>query len=108
MITKSTMDSGELMESMTGYEEQTIEERFGAMPDVLIATKWTTGLRALAMIVIVRGLKADDVKDPQGKAYKRVMEMTFKEVTDFFPQEADEPVPDEPVTPVGEDDSSAA
>lgn len=109
MIEKSTMDTGEVLESLTGYEELEIEQRFGAMPDVLLTTKSTTGLRALAAVVIARDLEAQDVKDPKAKAYRHVMGLTLAQVTDFFPDEEEEPAldGDEPVTPAGEDDSSA-
>ncbi|NYD43931.1 hypothetical protein [Nocardioides panaciterrulae] len=107
MIEKSTMGTSEVLESLTGYDEQEIEARFGAMPDVLLTTKPSTGLRALAMVVVGRDLDAQEIKDAKGKAYRHVMGLTLAQVSDFFPDDVEEVDPDEPETPAGEGDSSA-
>lgn len=108
MPTASTLGVDELVETLTGYEEQEIEGRFGATPDLLLATKPVMALRALAMVEVGRALTAQDVKDPKNKAYKQAMTMTLKEVETFFPDEAPEVDPEQPVTATGEGDGSDA
>lgn len=105
MITKTTLTIDDMVESLTGHEENDIEGRFGFDPTTLLETKATMGLRALVYVLAKRDLTEQDVKDPGGKAYKHAMDFTLKQVGDFFPDEVEEPVPSEPVTPAGKGDS---
>lgn len=107
MITKSPIGYEEATESLTGYEELDVERRFGYDPSTLLETKPIMGMRALAYVLVVRDLKAEDVKDPEGKAYKHVMGMSLKQASEFWPDVVEDPTPETPVTPAGEDDSSA-
>lgn len=102
----SSIGVEEMTETLTGYEENDIERRFGSDVATLLE-KGIPGLRALTYIAFKRDLIAGDVKDPDTKAYKQVMEMPLKAVGEFWPDEDQEPVPDEPVTPMGEGDNSA-
>lgn len=103
MIEKSDLSVEELVETLTGFEEQDIEQNFGAQVDDLLQLKPTMGLRALAIVAVKRALVTQDVKAPGSKAHKHVMEMTLKEVNAFFPGDEPEVDPEQPVTPAGED-----
>lgn len=95
----------EAIESLTGYEEVAVHERFGAYPDDLIGINALRGMRALAFVLTARELKRADAKNPDAKAYEQVMAMTLKQVSDFFPDVDDEVMPEEPVTDTGKGDS---
>lgn len=107
MITSSSISIEEAVETLTGYEEQEIEKRFGAQFDDLLEVKPITGMRAVAAVMIARDLKAQGASDPQGQAYAHVMEMTLRQASEFWSVE-DEPeaMPDEPDTESGKDDST--
>ena len=105
MITKAEQSVSDTRDSLTGYDEIEIEKRFGADIQDLLETLPIKGGRALALIVILRGLREDDVKDPAGKAYAAAMGMTVTQLNEFFPDESPEVVEDEPVTDAGKDDS---
>jgi hypothetical protein len=107
MITISPIGVDEATGTLTGYEENDVEARFGVDPMTLLETKPIMAMRALAYVMVVRDLVAQDVKDPKGKAFKHVMELSVTQIGDFFPDEADEPLPEEPETTAGEGDSSA-
>lgn len=89
---KLTVD--EHMELLTGFDEVAIEERFGKDIDSL---RFTMSLRALAFTSRTRN------GQPAKDAYKAVMSLTLKELGDLFADDADEPMPDEPVTEPGKD-----
>lgn len=97
----SDLDLADLLNSLTGYEEIAVEQKFGADPYTLLTTNVIKCMRAGAMIVHKRqGLK-------DGDAYKAAMSLTSKELDAFFPDSEDEPLPDEPVTEAGKDDSAS-
>ena len=102
MIDKTSMDVSEVVETLTGYEERNIEQRFGAIIGDLLEERPTSGLRALVMVLVARDLVAQDVKNPQGKAFEHVMGMTLKQVDDFFPEYVEPEVdPEQPETEAG-------
>lgn len=111
MITKATQSVSDTRDSLTGYDEVEVEKYFADDIQNLLEDRPIKAGRALAYIVILRGLREDDVKNPSGKAYARVMEMTVSELNEFFPDDPDDPgedFDDEPVTPEGKDDSQPA
>lgn len=89
----------EMLDSLTGYEEQAIENQFGADIYALLNNA-TKASRALVFTSLNReeGSKPAEVR-------KRVMGMTIREINAFWQDDADEPMPDEPVTASGKDDS---
>lgn len=101
-INTSPIGLEEAVESFTGYEEQKIEKQFGGSIAELLEHNPTIGLRAAAFIVILRALRGQDVKSPEIKAFDQAMQMSMKQANDFFPEDEEEPIPDEPVTPAGE------
>lgn len=103
MITSAEMSVDEALDTLTGYEEQAIEKRFGFPYEVLLVRKPTTALRAVMFALITRDLNSQDVKDPEGKSYRHVMERSVKDVTDFFPEPPAEENPDLPVSESGKD-----
>lgn len=105
--TGSEIGIEEITGTLTGYEENEIESRFGADVNTLVDLKPIMGIRSLAYIVSVRALRDADVKGPEEKAYKHVMSMTMRQVGDFFPDEEPDIDPDDPVTAAGEGDDSA-
>lgn len=107
LLKESPIGVEETTESLTGYEENEIESRFGSDIGALADAKPVMGLRALAYVMTVRDLKAADVQSPEEKAFKHVMSMTMRGVQDFWPDELPDIDPDEPVTAAGEGDDSA-
>lgn len=87
MISKTDQSVTEVVETLTGFEEQHIEKSFGGQIEDLLAMKPTMGLRALAIVMVKRDLVEQDVKNPDTKAFKHVMDMTLKQVNDFFPDD---------------------
>lgn len=86
--------------SLTGFEETTIEERFGEPIGQLMAKALSKAGRALIFIVEIRnGAKTAD-------AYKKSMGMRLVDVNSRFFEEDDEDEDDEdPETPEGKGDS---
>ncbi|WP_235739035.1 hypothetical protein [Nocardioides alcanivorans] len=98
----SDLDLGDLLNSANGYEEIAVEQRFGADPYALLGTNVIKCMRAGVFIVHRRrGAKDAD-------AYKAAMELTSEALNAFFPDDEDEPMPEEPVTEAGKDDSESA
>jgi len=95
---KPTVD--EVVESLTGYEEDEIEKRFGADINTLLIGKPTRGLRALIFVVKAR-------QDPK-TAYKDAMNLALKELDPFFADDGDEPMPEAPITESGKEADAAA
>lgn len=94
------LTAGEIVESLTGYEEDEIEKRFGADVNVLLATKPMRALRALIFTVLAR--------TGEKTAYKDAMSMPAKDVSPWFAEDEDEPMPEEPITESGKEASGAA
>jgi hypothetical protein len=99
--TKLSME--DITRSLTGYEENEIEERFGHPIGVLLQIALTKSGRALIFVVENRELggKPD-------KAYHRAMSLTVGEVNDRFldaDEDEDDVDPDRPDTDQGKGDS---
>lgn len=91
---------GEVMDSLTGFDELAIRAQFG---DPVERLGGTMIMRALHMVTLRRadpGLKAPD-------AYSQVMALPLGDVTGLY-REDDETDPEDPVTPSGEGDSTPA
>lgn len=94
----------ELVSSLTGYEDQAIEDRFGRTIAQLLDANAIKACRALLFVEA----KRRGVRD--GDAYKQVMGMTISEVDSSFKDEAedaDDLNPDEPYTEQGKGDSTS-
>ena len=89
---------GDMLESLTGFEELAITKNFDADIATLLATQATMAGRALVFI----DRKRKGLSDPEAK--KASMEMTLKTVDDYFAEDEDEVMPEEPVTEAGKDD----
>lgn len=89
----------EAIESLTGYEEEAIVKKFGTDIDSL---RTSMQLRALIFTFDVRN------GDEQKAAYEHAMSLPAKAFLDHFssPDDVDDVMPDEPVSAVGEDDTS--
>lgn len=96
----SELPLSDVLNSCTGFEELAVEQRFGADPYTLLGTNVVKCMRAAAFVVHKRTGKND--RD----AYKAAMDLTSKDLDDFFPDDEDEPMPEEPVTDLGKDDSA--
>ena len=89
---------GEMLESLTGFEEIAISKQFDADIATLLATQATMAGRALVFI----DQKRQGLSDSEAK--KVSMEMTLKAVDGYFAEDEDAAVPEEPVTEAGKDD----
>jgi hypothetical protein len=93
--------ANEMLESLTGYDEQAIAKHFGAEALELAEKKPTMLARALAFVHMTR-----EGKDA-ATAKKEAMGLTIRQANDFFQESEDEVMPEEPVTEAGEGDSAA-
>lgn len=92
--------------SLTGYEEDAIEEHFGAPPAVLMMQPSLSKIKR-ALIFTDRVRQGDKV----GPALRYAKSLTLLEVVDAFlddDEDAEDFNPDEPDTEQGKDDSSSA
>jgi hypothetical protein len=95
---KLTLD--EAVESLTGFDEIAIEKKFGHDITTLLTDHAIRAMRATAFVLKRReGLNDAD-------AYKASMDMTIGQTQDFFADEPDELMPEEPSTELGKDDSA--
>ena len=106
--TSSELGMNEFVETLTGHEEAAVEQRFGLDPYALLETSDVKASRALVYVHQARHLKTLDVKNHEPKAYASAMDMTLKQVGDFWPDDVEEPNPEQPVTPAGEGDTADA
>lgn len=98
----------EVLDSLTGYDEQAIEQRFGGDINTLLRTNATKASRSLVYILLKRENEAADTQNPDGKAYKKVMGIPMAEITDYFGDDVDEIDENSPVTESGKDDEQPA
>ncbi len=88
----------EVIESLTGYEELAIKEKFKATLGALFDEAISTAQRGLAFVLYTR--QENGPKD----AYKAAMTLTVGQLDDVFATDDDDEVFDEdPVTPAGKD-----
>lgn len=99
----SGLSYNELSQSLTGYDELAIEEKFNFAYDRLLGLSFVKAGRALLFVHFRRNGLTDD------EAYKKVMRMTVRETNDAFvdaDDDADDLDPDEPDTEQGKDGST--
>lgn len=90
----------EMLQSLTGYEEIAIAKAFGeAVMDLAEKDKMTFG-RSLVFVAE----KREGMKDPEAK--DAALSLTIKQASEFFADEQDEPMPEDPVSAAGKDNSS--
>lgn len=68
----------EAIESMTGFDEIAVKQKFDAPLDGLLQSDRLQGLRALVFV----GFRRDGSKDDQ--AFHQAQEMSIKDVNDWF------------------------
>lgn len=101
MITKTNLSLPEVVETLTGFDEQYIRERYGSDIEDLLDNQPREGMRALAIAVVKHeGTSAD-------LAYTHVMGLNMKQLNDFFADDEPEAMPEEPETESGKDVSDA-
>jgi hypothetical protein len=91
----------EAIEGLTGYEEQAIENHFGADVVSLLDISVTKACRSLIYAEATRTADHEN-------AWKKAMSLTVKEVSErFSPEEPDTDLPgDEPTTEQGKGDAA--
>lgn len=89
----------EALNSLTGYDEIAIAQAFGKDISTLLETPTTAG-RALIFVLNRREGR------PDKEAKAAAMELPLGDVNAYF--SSDDPDPDQPNTPAGEDDSPPA
>jgi hypothetical protein len=95
----------EVIDSLTGFEEDTILAVTGLTVDAIADRKMDLKLtRALATI---RRLRANPDLTP-GEAWQQVQALTQTELAHEFDDEPDDVMPDDPDSEVGKDESSFA
>lgn len=90
----------EVFDSLNGFDEIAIRKVFGAT--VLDLSNSDRLMFARSLVFTVKRREGLSDKD----AHKATLEMTIKEVGDFFPEAPLEVDPDAPVTEVGKDEGS--
>lgn len=88
MITKTDITAAKVVETLTGFEEDLIAERFGGEVEDLLEDRPRAGMRALAVVVVARDLS--DHPDAADVAYQHVMGMTLQQISEFFPEDKDD------------------
>lgn len=102
MITKTSLSLEEAVESLTGFEELRIRERFGGDIEELLVERSRDGMRAVAAALVTRDLGQQE--DAADAAYQHVMGLSMTALNDFFADDEPEAMPDEPDTESGKDD----
>lgn len=92
---KTELTAIELVESLTGYDEDAIVERFGKQLEQLENAPWSRAL------IFIAERRREGVKDAAAFATAKAMKRS--EINAYFTPDADEPVPDEPVSESGND-----
>lgn len=91
-----TMTAEEVFDSLTGFDEIAIAQKFGREVTELAEKSPTTWIRAMVFTVMRReGLSDVDAK-------QAALELTLAQTQEFFADD-DEVTPDEPVTESGKD-----
>lgn len=94
----SELSGEEMFEDLNGFEEIAIARAFGTEITTLAETKPITMLRALVFAHKRRGGATD------ADAKKAAMELSIKAVQEYFTEEPDEVMPEDPASAVGKDD----
>jgi hypothetical protein len=98
-MTNPKPTANELLEQLTGFDEQKIEARFGLEVLDLTGTKF---LRALVFGDSLHQNKTED------EAWQVAQSLTVKQVQNYFEDDPGDAMPDEPDSESGKDDSADA
>lgn len=90
----------EMIESLTGFEEIAIAKAFDSDIFGLLNRAPTTAGRALVFIDRKRGGETDK------EAKNHALSLTLKAVDEYYAEDEDEVMEEEPTTEVGKDDST--
>lgn len=94
-----TMTAEEFLESLNGFDEIAISQRFGKTVTAL-ANEGDQMTLARALVFVAK--RRDGLND--GDSYQACMTLTLREVNEYFAVEPDEAMPEEPETPEGKGD----
>ncbi|HEY0889651.1 MAG TPA: hypothetical protein VGE38_08585 [Nocardioides sp.] len=94
----SEYTANEVFESLNGFEEAGILKIFGEDISTLSGRPFTF-LRALVFVTLRRA--GSNERDARARA----MELSIKQLNEYFVDEPNEVDPDDPVTPEGKDES---
>lgn len=89
----------EMFESLNGFDEIAIANAFGAEVTELAEKRPIGFVRALVFV----DLRRKGSKDAEARS--KALTMTVKEIETYFPEDEEEPMPDDPITESGKDDS---
>lgn len=92
----------EATESLTGFDEVAIEKLWGDDITTLLTTKVTRAMRAVVFVLKRR----EGLNDKE--AHAAAMALTLGEVGEYFADEPDEVMPEDPETELGKGDSEPA
>lgn len=91
----------EIAESLNGYDELGIEQHFGSHINTLLEGNPTIGIRALIFIDVKR---TENLNVQQAK--QRAMDLSIKEVTEWFADDEGDFDPENPDSVSGKGDGS--
>lgn len=103
--TELTFD--ELLDSVTGYDEIAIKAAAQVPLSTLLTTDAMQAMRAVIAVHQLRDTGAEMGPKAYYAQYKLAQEMPTKAVRTYFAEPAKDPIPDEPDSPAGKDDSSS-
>lgn len=93
----SSLTVDEMLDTLTGFEEDAIAKAFGSNIFDLAERNAVHYLRALAFVHHIRSGQAD------GEAKKAAMSLTIKGAQEFFTKGPVEPTPEDPITEAGKE-----
>lgn len=108
-MSTSELTLNEAMESINGFDEIAIEKHMGY--DIYTSDDKGSGVYREKPVLMIRCLvfvfqRRTGLNDADAR--KAAMEMTVKDVHDYFAEDPDEVDPDDPETDAGKDDTSPA
>lgn len=92
----------ETIQSLTGFEEIAIAKHFEHDISTLLDAHATMAGRALVFTI-----KTREGKEPR-HAKTEAMAMTLQQVNDYFAEDEDEPMPEDPITEQGKEPARSA
>lgn len=103
-VEKSEMSADEMFETLTGIEEMAIASHFGGEITELAERRPLAFVRALVFVDLCRR----DSALKHREVFTQVQQLPLKAVNGHFAESANEPMPEDPVTPEGEGDELAS
>ncbi|WBQ02941.1 hypothetical protein [Kribbella sp. CA-293567] len=104
MSTTTELTFDEVLDSLTGYDELAIKSTTDVPLSKMLAADSVHALRAVIGIHTLRETGKSGSKAYQA-AYKAAMEMPLSQVRQYFAEPPGDPIPDEPDSTAGKDDS---